>query len=205
MCLTTSNVFTITTGDTAPWGIKARMPLSRNTCAGVLKLVSTFGGEDQISSCMKKNILLFLFILVLMGCDGIEKADGRYCEIVSEAHLDISPESRELQVKVKRCDSKTYELDVSLQDTVDGKGWVLIKQELVNSKPEPTIPSLDIKLSKTEFREYTLSLPGYIAIDKNMSLSSINSKNALNSKILISAFSNNPNKSFKPTSLRAAA
>lgn len=48
VCLTTSNVFTISTGDTAPQGIEARMPLSRNTCAGVHKLVSTIGGEDQV-------------------------------------------------------------------------------------------------------------------------------------------------------------
>jgi hypothetical protein len=128
-----------------------------------------------------KNVLL-TFVVFLMGCDGAVNSGNQICNIISKVALDVSPEPRELQVEIKRCNDESHELQISLASKIDGHDWVLVKQDLGNSTAEPTISELDIKLNKTEFREYTLSLPVYVDINKYMNLRTINAKKCLELK-----------------------
>ena len=131
---------------------------------------------------MIKTVLLLLFSGFLLGCDGAGETAHRVCNVINEAHLDISPEPNELHIEVKQCDDKNYELELAVESKVDGSGRVLIKQNLGSLITVPTISALDIRLSKTEFREYTLYIPPYVDIDKYMTLRTINSKQCLELK-----------------------
>ena len=120
---------------------------------------------------------MFRYVAIILtaltwGCDDPAHESTRVCSAYSSMRYDIEPDPRELSISIRLCDDGISELQVSLAGRDSENGWVLVKEPIPRSLADEStkLSDLGITVSKSDFREYTITLPAFINVKRYMKL-----------------------------------
>ncbi|AUM14729.1 hypothetical protein [Ketobacter alkanivorans] len=109
---------------------------------------------------------------LIFGCDVPELKSTRVCNVHTSLKYHVDPDPRDISISLNVCDDGVNELLVSLSGNDTGSGWVLIKEPIINLDINESTKLIDlgIDVRNSDFREYTITLPSYINLNRYMSL-----------------------------------
>lgn len=116
---------------------------------------------------------------VICGCDNPTFESARECNIYSSMKYDVDPYPKYISISLRICDDGINELLVSLSDGDKENNRVLVKERITRSGIDGStkLSDLGISIKKSEFREYTITLPSDINVSRYMQLEERNGLN----------------------------